>query len=77
MPQKSNIVIGKRIPLGGIVGGLVSGLCWLWNASHPGVEIPAPVAVGISAALTGIVQIIVVNYWGITVPDETIGEGDA
>lgn len=63
----NKLIIGKRIPIGAGVGGLVGFAVWLWNAKNPDIQIPAEVAVGVGTALTMIVQIIVVNLFGVTV----------
>jgi len=59
------IIIGKRVTVGGIIAGVVSAAVWGWNVTHV-EQIPAPIAIGLTAAITGAVQIIVVNVWGVT-----------
>ncbi len=61
------IIIGKRVSVGGIIGGVVAGACWAWNVTHtPEQQIPAPIAIGLTAAITGVVQIWLVNRYGVT-----------
>lgn len=61
--------IGKRIPIGGIVGGLAGVAIWYWNATHaPELQIPADVAAGATTALIAAVQLIIVNVFGVTPP---------
>jgi hypothetical protein len=60
------IVIGKRIPVGAAVGGLVTFSVHMWNLTHPDVQISVAAAGGLSMALVALVQVIVVNVWGIT-----------
>ena len=56
----NGIVIGKRIPLGGVVGGVVALLLWSWNVTHPETPIPGEVGAAISTAAVGLAQIVVV-----------------
>lgn len=63
---KSPVIIGKRIPIGAVVGGLVSFGVWMWNAKNPETQIPAEQAVGLSTIAVGIAQILVVNRLGVT-----------
>lgn len=67
--QPESIVIGQRITFGGIVGGAVSFGCWLWNARNPDTPIPAEQAVILTTLFTGIGQVVIVNYLGLTVPE--------
>jgi hypothetical protein len=60
--EKPDIVIGKRVTFGAIVGGMVSFGVWLWNATHPEIQIPA----GITTVFTGIGQIGIGMRWGVT-----------
>jgi len=61
-----NIVVGKRIPIGAIVGGLVGFAISVWNSRHPDAAISATDAVGLSTAAIGITQLVVVNFFGVT-----------
>jgi len=63
----NNVLIGKRITFGAIVGGLVSIFVWSWNLAHPGREIPAEMAVSMTTVFTGIGQVIIANKLGVTV----------
>jgi len=66
MSSPGALVIGKRVPAGAAVGGLVTFLVHMWNLTHPEMEISAMAAVGLSTALVAMVQIVVVNVWGVT-----------
>lgn len=72
MTQKikpESLVIGQRVQFGVIVGSMVSFACWLWNLSHPPqAQIPAEQAVVLQTIVTGIGQIVIVNWLGVTVP---------
>ena len=65
-PGKTSIVVGKRVTFGAIVGGVVSFGVWLWNATHPEIQIPAAQAVALTTVLTGVGQVVIANVWGIT-----------
>ena len=65
-PDKSPVIIGKRVTFGALVGGMVSFGVWLWNATHPEFQIPAAQAVALTTVLTGIGQVVIVNVWGVT-----------
>jgi hypothetical protein len=67
--KPDSIVIGTRIPVGQIVGGFVTLSCVIYDFTHPGNPLPATVAAMASQVLIGLVQIIVVNWVGITMPD--------
>lgn len=60
------IVIGKRIPIGAIVGGLMGFGFSMWNATHPDAQISAGDAAGLTTATIGVVQLLVVNLFGVT-----------
>ena len=62
----NNIIVGTRITFGAIIGGFVATSVWLYEFTHPGVLIPAPVVVGLTTSITGLVQILIVNKWGVT-----------
>ena len=64
--DKSPVIIGKRVSFGAVVGGVVSCGVWLWNVTHPELEIPAAQAVALTTVLTGIGQVIIANVWGVT-----------
>ena len=61
-----DIVIGKRVAFGAIVGGAVSFGVWLWNATHPETQIPAEQAVGLTTVFTGVGQVFLSNRYGVT-----------
>ena len=62
----NNIVIGKRIPIGGAITGLINFSAYMWNVTNPAVPIDI-LAVGvISIPLTALVQVIVANKYGVT-----------
>ena len=62
----SNIVVGKRVTFGSVVGGVVSVGVWMWNVSHPDTQIPAEQAIFLTTVVTGIGQVIIANKYGIT-----------
>lgn len=62
------IVVGKRIPIGAIVGGIMSAAFFFWNAANPETPISAEAATGLTTAAIGIVQLITVNALGVTNP---------
>ena len=62
-----NIVIGKRIPIGAAVNGLVLFGAEIYNMDQPPeLQISLAIAGGLAVTLTAIVQLIVVNYFGVT-----------
>jgi ABC-type thiamin/hydroxymethylpyrimidine transport system permease subunit len=65
-PGKTSIVIGKRVTFGSIVGGVVTFGVWLWNATHPEIQIPAEQAVVLTTIVTGVGQVLIANRYGIT-----------
>lgn len=65
-PGKTDIVVGKRVTFGAIVGGMVSFGVWMWNATHPDIQIPAAQAVGLTTVVTGVGQVIIAHRYGIT-----------
>lgn len=62
----NQIVIGKRIPVGAAVTGLVTFGGDFWNTLNPEMALSTAAWGGLAAALTALVQIIVVNVWGVT-----------
>lgn len=68
----NNLVVGKRITFGGIVGGCVSAAAWYWNATHPDLQLPAEIAVALTTAITGLGQVFIVNKFGVTQPRQSI-----
>lgn len=62
----NSIVIGKRIPIGAAVGGIITLLSFLWDTTHPGNELPGHVVMAISTAAVAVVQVFVVNKYGAT-----------
>ena len=62
----NNITIGKRIPIGAAVGGLCTFSFTIWNMLYPDLQFSVSAVGGISAALTAIVQVLVVNTLGVT-----------
>ena len=63
---KTSIVVGKRVTFGAIVGGVVSFGVWLWNATHPEIQIPAEQAIMLTTVFTGVGQVLIANRYGIT-----------
>ena len=62
----NQIVIGKRIPIGAAVGGLVAVAAWAWNSTTPDSALPAHIVQGITTAVVCAVQLAVVNVAGVT-----------
>jgi hypothetical protein len=62
------IIIGKRVTVGGIIGGMVAVLTWVWNITYPDNQISAPIALSVTASITGLVQVWLVQRYGITTP---------
>ena len=56
----------SHVLFGALVGGMVSFGVWMWNVTHPDVQIPAEQAVGLTTVLTGVGQVILVNRYGVT-----------
>lgn len=64
----NNLLIGKRITVGQIVFGMMTALAFVWDALNPENKIPAGPLMAVSQGLTGVVQIIVANKFGVTLP---------
>jgi hypothetical protein len=63
----NSFTIGRRIPIGGAVNGLINGSAILWNALHPiDQQIPIAAVAALSVPLTMIAQILVVRFMGVT-----------
>ena len=62
----NSIVIGKRIPLGMVVGGVITILVHLWNLTHPEAIVTTEIAMAANTVAVGIAQIFVVNKFGVT-----------
>jgi len=63
----NGLIIGKRIPIGAAVGGALTAAALFYNMGVP-VEQQLPMAAvnGLSIALSAIVQVFVVNCFGVT-----------
>jgi hypothetical protein len=59
------IIVGKRITLGAIIGGVVTTGVYLIEYMQ-GIAVPAPVAIAVTTVITGLVQLWVVNRYGVT-----------
>jgi len=66
----SEIVLGKRIPIGATVGGLSTFGFSIWNMLNPDFQFSVGEVGGFSIALTAAAQTIVVNTLGITKPSK-------
>jgi len=63
----NELVIGKRIPIGAVVNGIVFLAAWYYNQGLPiEAQIPALIIGGLSTSITAVAQTIVVNYFGVT-----------
>jgi len=63
------IIVGKRVTFGGIIAGIVATGAFVWDTMNPENPLPAPVVLSITAVLTGIFQIYIVNKYGVTDDD--------
>jgi hypothetical protein len=63
----NGIIIGKRVPVGAAISGLINFSAYVWNITH-GPEAQLDIlAVGVvSVPLTALAQVIVVNLYGVT-----------
>lgn len=61
-----NIIIGKRIPIGAAVGGVITLLAYAWNLTHPDAPLPSDVVLAVNTVVVAIVQTVVVNTMGVT-----------
>ena len=68
-----NVIIGKRITFGALVGATVSFCVWLWNVKNPETQIPAEQAVGLTTIFTGLGQVFIANKLGVTTNDKPAG----
>jgi len=56
---ESNVIIGKRIPIGAAIGSLATVFSYLYPQY-------APAIIAAAVPLTFVVQVIIVNYLGVT-----------
>ena len=61
-----NIVIGKRIPIGAAVSGLITFGAHVWNITNPDAQLSVAAVGGLATTLTALVQVYVVNVYGVT-----------
>ena len=66
----NGLVIGKRIPIGAAVTGLTTFGAFIWNSTHPEMQLSIGEVGGLAIALAAIAQVFVVNYFGITQPSQ-------
>ena len=62
----NQIIVGKRIPIGGAVNGLVIFGAHVWNLTHPLTQLDLGVVGGLAVSLTMLAQVVVVNCLGVT-----------
>ena len=62
----NGIIIGKRVPIGAAVNGLILFGAEVWNVTHDSTQISLAIAGGLAVSLTALVQVLVVNYLGVT-----------
>ena len=62
----SGIIVGKRVPIGAAVNGTVLFGAEIYNVTHPELQISMAIAAGLAVTLTALIQILVVNYFGVT-----------
>ena len=62
----NQIVVGKRIPIGAAVSGLVTFGFSIWNMTHPEMQFSMGEVAAFAIPLTFLIQVIVVNCLGVT-----------
>ena len=62
----SNLVVGKRVPIGAATTGLIMFLGDIWNTTPPDAALAMSAWGGLAATITAIVQIVVANLFGVT-----------
>ena len=75
--MSNSIVIGKRIPIGAAVSGLVTFGGEVYNMLNPDTPLSVAAVGGLSTALVVATQIAVVNIWGVSVPRDGSMSDDA
>ena len=60
------IIVGKRIPIGAAVNGLILFGAHIFNLTHPDTQLDLGIVAGLAVSITMIVQVFVVNYFGVT-----------
>jgi len=60
------IIIGKRIAIGQIIASCVTIAAFIWDSTHPENTLSAGVTMAATQGVTGVVQMIVANKYGIT-----------
>ena len=63
---KPPILIGKRVVLGQIILAAFNVGAGFWDWLNPDNAVPALLVGGLAQVVTGVVQIIVVNKYGVT-----------
>jgi hypothetical protein len=66
----NGIVIGKRIPIGAAVSGIITFSGHMWNLTHPDAQLSVAEIATLAVPLTAIAQVIVVNTYGVTQADK-------
>ena len=61
----NNIVVGKRVPIGAAVNGIVIFGAHVWNLTHE-LQLDLGTVGLLAISLTAIAQILVVNLLGVT-----------
>ena len=61
-----NIIVGKRIPIGGAVNGIILFGAHVWNLTHPLTQLDLGIVGGLAVSLTMLAQMLVVNTLGVT-----------
>jgi hypothetical protein len=62
----NGIIIGKRVPVGAAINGLINFSAYVWNVVHPEAQLDILAVATVSVPLTAVAQILVVNYCGVT-----------
>ena len=64
--KPDSLVIGKRIPVGAAVGGIVTFAGEVYNMLNPEAPLSVAAVGGLSTALVAVAQVLVVNTFGVT-----------
>ena len=62
----NGVVIGKRVPIGAAVGGLLTFGFAIWNMTHPEMQFSVLEVGALATTLTALVQVFVANCFGVT-----------
>jgi hypothetical protein len=60
------IIIGKRVAIGQIIASCVTIGAFVWDGLNPESQMSAGITMAITQGVTGIVQMVIVNVYGVT-----------